>query len=39
MVYGEMYNDPELVTHIFTTNSLFNKENDVLNKVTIIENW
>lgn len=39
MVYGEMYNDPNLVTHIYTTNSLFNKKNDVLNKVTIIENW
>ena len=37
MTDGDMYIDPDLVEHIYTTNSLFKPEWDVLNKVTIIE--
>lgn len=36
MVEGEMYNDPNLIKHIFTSGSIFNKELDVLDKVSII---
>ena len=36
MVAGEMYNDPNLIKHIYTTNSIFDKKEDVLNKVSII---
>jgi ribose-phosphate pyrophosphokinase len=39
MVEGEMYNDPDLVKHIYTTNSIFHKHYDALGKVTVIENW
>ena len=39
MVEGEMYNDPDLVKHIYTTNSIFHKNYDALNKVTVLENW
>ena len=37
MTAGKMYNEDE-VKHIFTTNSIFKKENDVRNKVTVFEN-
>lgn len=37
MTDGDMYIDPDLVEHIYTTNSLFKPEWDVLNKVTVIE--
>lgn len=36
MIDGEMYNDPDLVEHIYTTASIFNPEWDTLNKVTIV---
>ena len=36
MVAGEMYNDPNLIKHIYTTNSIIDKKEDVLNKVSII---
>lgn len=36
MVEGEMYNDPNLIKHIFTAGFTFNKELDIFNKVTII---
>lgn len=36
MVEGEMYNTPDLINHIYTTNTIFHNEKDTLNKVTII---
>ena len=36
MVAGEMYYEPHLIKHIYTTNSIFDKKEDVLNKVSII---
>ena len=36
MVEGEMYNDSNLIKHIYTTNSIFDKSKDTLNKVSII---
>lgn len=36
MIDGEMYNDPDLVEHIYTTASIFNPTWDTLNKVSIV---
>lgn len=36
MVDGEMYNTPGLVDHIYTTDTIFHKEKDTLDKVSII---
>lgn len=39
MVEGEMYNDPDLVERIYTTDSIFNIEWDDRNKVTIVNEF
>ena len=39
MIEGNMYNDPALIEHIYTTNSIFKKEWDVRNKVSVIEDY
>ena len=39
MVEGEMYNNPDLVERIYTTDSIFNIEWDNRNKVTIIDEF
>lgn len=39
MVTGEMYQTSELITHIYTTDSIFKSEWDNLNKVTIMKGW
>lgn len=36
MVEGEMYNTPGLVERIYTLETIFNKENDTLNKVEVL---
>lgn len=36
MVEGNMYNTPGLIEHIFTAKTIFNKELDVRNKVTVV---
>jgi ribose-phosphate pyrophosphokinase len=39
MVEGEMYNNPDLVERIYTTDSIFNIEWDNLDKVTIVDEF
>ena len=39
MVEGEMYNNPDLVERIYTTDSIFNIEWDDRNKVTIVDEF
>lgn len=36
MIYGKMYNTPELVEEIYTTDSLFKKSLDTLDKVVVL---
>lgn len=37
MAVGEMYNTPELVEEIYTTDSLFKKSSDILDKVVVLD--
>ena len=39
MVDGEMYNNPDLIERIYTTDSIFNIKWDNLNKVTIVDEF